>query len=159
MRNLIAKLLIPVFFLGLMLSCNSSKKTDNTDQGVSPDLVTNPITASGEKTKSSLPVMEFETEKHDFGLIMDGEKVSHTFKYKNIGGSDLVISSVSATCGCTTPRFSKKPIKAGESGSIEVFFNSTNRPGPNHKGIKVLTNAQPNTIELTITAEVFSPEK
>ncbi len=154
----VAKILIPVFLLGLLGSCNNQSE-DTTDKGLSSDLVTNPMTASGKKLKNTLPEMEFATDKHDFGLIIQGEKVSHTFKFTNVGGSDLVISSASSTCGCTVPTFSKKPIKPGESGQIEVVFSSAGRSGPNHKKVSILTNAQPNKVELSITAEVFVPEK
>jgi len=153
-------ILLATIFLGsLFSSCNSSKETEKKDDSVSADLVTNPITASGKKVKSELPVMEFETEKHDFGLIVQGEKVAHTFKFKNAGGSDLVISSASSTCGCTVPNFSKEPIKPGQTGKIEVVFDSTNRSGANHKQVKILTNAQPNTVVLSISAEIYVPEK
>lgn len=144
---------------GLFSACNSSEKKNSEDKTVSSDLVTNPITASGNKVKSDLPVMEFETDKHDFGLIMEGEKVAHTFIFTNAGGSDLLISSASSTCGCTVPTFSKEPIKPGEKGKIEVIFNSAGKPGANHKQVKILTNAQPNTVELSITAEVYNPQK
>lgn len=154
----IAKILIPVFLLGVFGSCNNESSTNN-DEHVSSDLVTNPMTASGKEKKNQLPVMEFQSDKHDFGLIIQGEKVAHTFKFKNTGGSDLVISNCSATCGCTIPSWPKEPIKPGEEGKIEVVFSSAGRSGPNHKKIAVLTNAQPNRVELSISAEVFVPEK
>lgn len=153
-------LFIAIIFIGSLISaCNGSGKTDQKDDSVSAELVTNPITASGKKIKSDLPVMAFKTDKHDFGLIMQGEKVSHTFKFTNEGGTDLLISDASSTCGCTVSTFSREPIKPGETGIIEVVFNSASRSGANYKKVKILTNAQPNTIELTITAEVYVPEK
>ena len=148
MRNT-AVFWVALFLGSLLTACDGSEKTSQNDDSVSSDLVTNPITASGKKTKSDLPIMEFQNEKHDFGLIMQGEKVAHTFKFKNTGGSDLIISSASSTCGCTIPSFSKEPIKPGQSGAIEVVFNSANRSAANHKTVKILTNAQPNKIELT----------
>ncbi|MCD6346767.1 MAG: DUF1573 domain-containing protein [Bacteroidales bacterium] len=160
MKSIVKTALIPLFIMGVFSACNNANSTNsNTAQAVSPDLVTNPATASGKKVKSKLPVMEFKTNKHDFGLIMQGEKVSHTFKFKNVGGSDLVISSASSTCGCTVSSFSKEPIKPGEEGEVEVIFNSTGKKGSNNKAVKLLTNAQPNTIQLTITAEVYVPKK
>lgn len=153
-------IIMAIIFLGSIFNaCKGSDKTEKDNNSVSSELITNPITASGKKTKSKLPVMVFKTDKHDFGLIMQGEKVAHTFKFTNEGGADLVITSASSVCGCTVSSFSKKPIKPGESGNIEVVFNSASRQGANHKKVKILTNAQPNTIELTITAEVYVPEK
>ncbi len=160
MKRLVLKLLVPICVVSIFVACNNNSNDNTTNNSiVSADLVTNPTTASGEKVKNKLPVMEFQTNKHDFGLIMQGEKVSHTFKFKNTGGSDLIISSASSTCGCTVPNYSKKPIKPGEEGKVEVVFDSTGKKGSNHKAVKLLTNAQPNTIELKISAEVYVPEK
>lgn len=153
-------LLIAVIFLASLLSsCNGSGKGDIKDDSVSAELITNPISASGKEFKSKLPVMIFSQDKHDFGLIIQGEKVSHTFSFTNEGGSDLVISSASSTCGCTVSNYNKKPIKPGESGKIEVIFDSAGKKGSNHKKVKILTNAQPNTITISIVAEVYVPEK
>ncbi len=140
-------------------SCANDKSNQKEDAAVSADLVTNPVTASGKKAKSELPLMEFVSEEHDFGLIVQGETVSHTFKFKNVGGADLIISSVSATCGCTATKWSREPIKPGGEGSIEVVFNSSGRSGTNHKEVKVLCNGQPNTIKLGIRAEIYVPSK
>jgi hypothetical protein len=152
------KILIPVlplFLFMLVASCQQQDNKNDNDEGVSPDLVSNPITAEGEKEKVKLPVMEFETTSHDFGTIVQGEKVAHTFKFKNIGGTDLIISDASATCGCTVPEYDRKPIKPGDEGKIEVVFNSAGRTGSQHKTVNVLTNAQPNTIRLEINAEII----
>lgn len=143
----------------VIAGCGNSNNDQKGGASVSADLVTNPITASGKTAKSDLPVMEFESESHDFGLIVQGEQVSHTFKFTNTGGSDLIISSASATCGCTVPTWSKEPVKPGDSGKIEVVFNSSGRSGINNKEVKILTNAQPNTIKLTIRSEIYVPKK
>lgn len=141
-----------------LASCGNDSGNESTNE-VTTDLVKNPVTASGEKTKSNLPVMEFEQTSHDFGMIVQGEKVSHTFKFTNTGGSNLVISQASSTCGCTVPNFSKRPIKPGAKGTIEVVFNSAGRSGSNTKSVRILSNAQPNSVELEITAEIYVPEK
>lgn len=144
------------FFITAMPGCKS--KGDQSDKSVSPDLITNPITASGKKADGSLPVMVFEQTKHDFGIMMQGEKLSYTFKFTNKGGSDLIISDASTTCGCTVPDFSKAPVKPGEQGKVEVIFNSAGKSGSINKSVRLLTNAQPNSTELEITAEVYVPD-
>jgi hypothetical protein len=132
---------------------------NKADQGnsVSPNLITNPVTASGKKVKSDLPVMEFEQVSHDFGTVVQGEKVSYTFKFTNTGGSDLVISNASATCGCTVPTWSKEPVKPGDQGSVEVVFSSSGQSGSVSKSVNILTNTQPNTVQLRVSAEVYVP--
>lgn len=136
----------------ILFSCKSENKKQNT---ISTNIINNPITASGEYSTEGLPKIEFDKEKHDFGLIVEGEKVSYIFKYKNTGKSDLIIKSASATCGCTVPTFSQEPIGPGKEGSIEVVFNSSGRSGKQHKTITVLTNCQPNIYKLQIEGEII----
>ena len=143
-------------FLGAFTCCKPKAKGGDTS--VSPDLVSNPITASGKKSENNLPVIAFEQTKHDFGLMVQGEKLSYTFKFTNTGGSDLIISNVSSTCGCTIPEWTKSPIKPGKEGKVEVIFNSAGKTGSNTKAVMVLSNAQPNTTELQISAEVYVPD-
>jgi len=151
--NIISNIFIALFLVGL-ISCSNQ----NDSGKITSDLVNNPSSAS-EKTKNNLPVIAFESQTHDFGIIIEGEKVPWTFKFKNTGGSDLIIADVSTTCGCTIPKWSRKPIKPGDEGKIDVVFNSSNRAGSNNKSITVMTNSQPNTVELKIIAEVYSPKK
>jgi hypothetical protein len=142
--------------IGTMPGCKP--KGEHGNQSISPDLVTNPITASGKKATGSLPEIVFEQTKHDFGIMMQGEKLSYTFKFTNTGGSDLIISSVSSSCGCTIADWTKPPVKPGEKGKVEVVFNSAGKTSSQSKTVKVLSNAQPNTIDLEITAEVYVPD-
>ena len=73
------------------------------------------------------PVMIFDTLEHDFGTIIEGERVVGYFDYKNGGGEDLLITSVESSCGCTTPGWSSKPLKPGERGRLEVIFDGSIR--------------------------------
>lgn len=144
-----------------LFSCNSENSNENSNKNeshISSEIINNPISASAEVDKDVLPKFKFENEEHDFGLIIQGEKVSHTFRFTNVGGSDLVISSAKATCGCTVPRFDKKPIPPGEKGTIEVIFDSANRRGQQHKTVSVFANTQPNKIELNIYTDIYVPK-
>jgi hypothetical protein len=73
--------------------------------------------------------MTFAEEKHDFGKITQGEKVSYSFTFKNTGNSDLIVSNASASCGCTIPNYPKVPVKPGEESKIDVVFNSDGKSG------------------------------
>ncbi|HRW21492.1 MAG TPA: DUF1573 domain-containing protein, partial [Bacteroidales bacterium] len=64
------------------------------------------------------------------------------------------ISNVKASCGCTTPKWSKEPIKPGQKGTIEVVFDSAGRSGEQAKTVKVYCNTQPNVIELRIRCQI-----
>ncbi len=139
------------FFVGLLISCNS-----NNNGTLSTDVVTNPNTASGDK-ENSLPKIEFESELHDFGKLIQGEKATFNFKFTNTGKSDLVISQVKTSCGCTSPKFSNKAIKPGDGDVIKVTFDSANRKGIQNKIVTVVSNCQPNTTLLRIKAQVITP--
>lgn len=101
-------------------------------------------TAKERDAKNSLgaPVMEFDTMEYDFGTITEGEKVSGAFNIKNNGKTELIITSVKASCGCTTPDWTKEAILPGASGFIKFEFNSANRVGKQNKSITVKSNAE-----------------
>ncbi|HLN21700.1 MAG TPA: DUF1573 domain-containing protein [Bacteroidales bacterium] len=96
----------------------------------------------------------FKEYEHQFGKVAEGEKISYQFSFNNAGNGDLVLSSVTTSCGCTVPRYSKKPIKPGESGTIEVVFDTSGRNGMQTKTITVNSNASVPVVLLRITAEV-----
>lgn len=147
------KWIITIAVLGVWLaSCN------NGDTAITTDIVNNPNTASGEADASELPQIVFEEEVFDFGTITQGEKVKHLFKFTNTGKSDLIISSARGTCGCTVPKWSKKPIHPGSSGEIDVVYNSEGRTGKQHKQVSVVANTQPSTTVVAIKGEVIAPD-
>jgi hypothetical protein len=135
-----------------MFGCNSNNKNAITSADVN-----NPNSASGNTDMSSLPKFQFVTEEHDFGKLGQGEKVSFTFKFKNVGKSDLVISDAKATCGCTVADFPKIPVKPGAESGIVVTFNTEGKKGIQNKTVTLVANTQPNTKVLTIKAEVIEP--
>jgi hypothetical protein len=130
---------------------------DNQKGNVSTDVVQNPITASGENNMDQLPAFEFRETMHDFGTVIEGEKVMYTFVFKNSGNSDLLISGVSASCGCTATKFTTDAIPPGEEGTITVTFDSKKRRGFQNKSVTVSANTQPNKTVLRIKAKVVSP--
>ncbi len=117
-----------------------------------------PVSADGmsQKEKDKLPVIEFERTTYDFGEVVQGEKLSYTFKFKNTGKSNLIIFSSEATCGCTTSTPPKAPIRPGETGEIKVVFDSSSQKGKVVKRILVGANTYPAETILTITANVSS---
>lgn len=91
---------------------------------------------------------------YDFGKVTEGTKVAYNYRFKNTGNKPLVIASARASCGCTVPEKPEEPIKPGETGILKVVFNSTDRPGPTHKTITVVSNAYPAFPELQLTGDV-----
>jgi hypothetical protein len=145
----ITSFILSIVFL---VSCSS-----NENSSLSGDIVNNPNTANGKSDRSVLPAFTFTEEVHDFGKIIEGESVSYDFKFKNSGKSDLLISDVSTSCGCTVPTFTKEPIRPGQSGVIKVTFSSAGKRGFQSKTIVIVANTQPNTTQLRIKALVVSP--
>jgi hypothetical protein len=140
----------------ILLSCRQK----SADKELLPsDIVKNPNSADGMIDEGDMPRMDFETDFHDFGRVIQGEKVSFGFKFKNSGKSDLIISSVSSSCGCTVPDFPKTAIKPGESHKIDVKFDSEGRRGFQNKTITISSNSQPGTQVVRIKAEVVLPEE
>ena len=144
MKRFILSLIV---ILGLV-SCET--KNDN----LSTSLVNNPSSADGVKNSSNTPAIRFETTEYDFGKVLQGEQVSHTFKFKNVGDAPLIISSIEKTCGCTTPDFSSQPIKPGESGKITVTYDSKGHKGFQNKRLIVKANTNPSETILRIKAQV-----
>ena len=91
----------------------------------------------------------------DFGKITESEgKVTHTFQIKNTGNAPLVITRVIASCGCTTPKWTKEPIAAKKSAKIEVTYDPAGRPGPFLKSISVYSNGKSGSFVLRIKGDV-----
>lgn len=149
------KSILLLLFGGLFFTACTHQK--DADKKVDPALVENPVSAQGGDT-SSLPVFAFETENHEFGEIKQGDKVSFDFKFRNTGNSPLIISSVSASCGCTVPEYVKDPVNPGDEGHIKVSFNSEGKSGMTSKTVTVLANTIPNTKVLTISADILTSQ-
>lgn len=96
------------------------------------------------QTPAKSAVMTFEAKSFDFSDVKQGEKVTHTFHYKNTGNDTLKISNVISSCGCTVPQEYAKIVPPGASGSITVQFDSANKMGVVNKTLTILSNATPS---------------
>lgn len=102
------------------------------------------------------PVIEFEKKVHDFARFKeDGGSVRYEFKFTNKGDAPLVISRVNASCGCTTPDWTKQPILPGKTGTIIAVYNPLGRPGVFSKSITVFSNAADAQVNLLIKGDVI----
>jgi hypothetical protein len=99
-------------------------------------------------------VLKFETESHDFGTLAEGPVATYTFKLTNTGTAPVVISRAMASCGCTTPEWSKDPIMPGATSEIKVGYNTSGRPGAFKKTITVTSNAENSSVVLRINGTV-----
>jgi hypothetical protein len=151
---------LPAYYLFSLLAVifTASCKSGHDKGEIPAGIVNNPNTASHEINKASLPRIQFNEEEHNFGKVIEGELVSYSFQFTNTGNSDLLITSVSTSCGCTATKYPKEPIAPGQEGYVEVTFDSDGRSGFQNKTVTVLANTQPNTTTISIKAQVESPE-
>ena len=106
------------------------------------------------------PKAEFKEVTYDFGTIKESKgAVKHTFEFKNTGDKPLIIIDAVASCGCTRPSFTAKPIKPGKKGKVEVTFSPAGRRGTFRKTIKVRTNCPDKVSSLVITGTIIPKEK
>ncbi|WP_163718182.1 DUF1573 domain-containing protein [Mangrovibacterium lignilyticum] len=112
------------------------------------------------RAQSSQAKIVFETTEHDFGSFKEAAgPQAYNFAFQNSGATPLILNNVQASCGCTTPEWTKKPIAPGEKGFIKVSYNPANRPGAFNKSITVTSNGEtPRTI-LRIKGTVEQREK
>lgn len=99
--------------------------------------------------------LKFDKLRHDFGNVKPDSENLCKFKVTNTGKNPLIIESVAASCGCTTPHKPEKPIPPGEFDYIEVGFHP--KPGQLNEIIKTVTvtaNTVPKTTEISIRAFV-----
>ena len=135
------KILFALFALGILFNsgCDTLTKKKGELNGSS---INNPNGPNGEE--GGAPVMVFEEDKHEFGTIQVGEVVTYSYKFTNEGTADLVISDAHASCGCTVPNWPKQPVRPGESGVIDVKFDSNGKQGDVTKEVSISTNCNPS---------------
>jgi len=150
------KIVCSVSILMAFYSCN--KKDVNQNQPTSIEQTMKPIAtdekAPDYKPKGKLTEMTFEKTEHDFGIINHPDKVNYNFKFTNTGKNDLIISRAVGSCGCTVPDYPKEPIKPGESGKINVSFNSAGKSGAQYKSVTIVANTKNGTEKIHIKASI-----
>jgi hypothetical protein len=99
------------------------------------------------------PAFKFTEETWDFGEIPQGIPASHAFNFENAGKTPLVISQATASCGCTTPEWTKEPVLPSKTGTVKVTYNAA-KEGAFTKTVTLLSNAG-NAKYLTIKGNVI----
>ena len=111
-------------------------------------------------SQNTKAVLSFEKKTHDFGEIKEeGGAVSYSFEFTNTGTQPLVIHNVQASCGCTTPDWTRNPVQPGGKGFVKATFDPRGRTGPLNKTVTVTANTEPNSEVLRITGNVLAKEK
>ncbi|WGH75621.1 DUF1573 domain-containing protein [Tenacibaculum tangerinum] len=138
---------------GMLISCeqgnaSSKVKKENIEQAEKRD----------NSISQGAPVISFDKEEFDFGTVNEGDVVETTFVVTNTGKSDLVITNARASCGCTVPSWPKEPIAPGETGNIEVKFNTSGKPNKQSKTITLTTNTEKGR-EIVKISGMVTPKK
>lgn len=141
------KKLLILFTVIAMVSCGKKEQKSMS--------IEVPLTNDGKVDTSKLPKFTFVQDVFDFGQIKQGEKVSYSYKFKNTGSTPLIISSASASCGCTVPSYPEEPIQPGEESKIDVVFDSNGKMGMQTKTITLVSNTIPNTKVLYLRGEIL----
>lgn len=126
------KITLAVFTLGLF-SFSYSQSNHSENDGHNHAVSTTPAAQPAE-------VLKLKETAHDFGKIPQGKPVYYTFEVVNISSTPLKLDNVSASCGCTTPEWSKDPIAAGATARIKVGFNAASE-GDFEKNITIAYNS------------------
>jgi hypothetical protein len=112
------------------------------------------------KAQVAVTKMQVSSTEHDFGSFKE-EAGRQTFDFivTNAGTEPLIIQNVQASCGCTTPEWTKQPIPAGAKGKVTAIYDPKDRPGQFNKTLSVYTNTKPEVTVLVIKGEVIPHEK
>jgi hypothetical protein len=117
------------------------------------------IVSAGAMAQSTKPddFAKFNTDKYDFGKIKQAIPATYEFEITNKSDKPLIIENAHATCGCTTPEWSKEPIAPGKTTKIKVGYNAVNG-GHFDKFVYVKFAGITEEKALAITGEVLPAE-
>ena len=116
----------------------------------------NPVNAqtTTEADPSTLGGFQFSEMEYDFGTINEGQVIEHVFNFTNNGQAPLVISNITASCGCTSPDWTKTPVQPGEQGFVKVVFNSAAKSGAQAPTVTIQANTNPTVTRLRMKGSV-----
>jgi hypothetical protein len=151
----------------LLAACNRDKNdvgtqgmnaaaTEAADAAANPTIDNPNVVSENEAPNPNAPVMKFAETEFDFGDIQADAKVRHTFTFTNTGKSPLLIEDATASCGCTTPSWTKEPVAPGAKGTLEVQFDSRGKQGLVSKQVNVRANTQPSITSVSIKANILT---
>jgi len=129
-------LIIYILFMGFAVNAQS-------------EVLKNPAPAASPKED----ILQLKETGYSFGKIPQGRPVIHVFEIVNTGKQPLLLENVQASCGCTTPEWSREPISPGATASIKVGYNAY-ADGHFNKTVTIFYN-NGQTKALIISGEVY----
>lgn len=118
-------------------------------------------TAKPQATEEELPKASIKwlANKHDFGDIQEGQKITFSYTYENTGKVPLILSNVNTTCGCTASEWSRDPLLPGQKGKVTITFDSKGKVGRQNKVITVISNSDSMESQLFLSGSVVPAKK
>ena len=134
-------------------------RTAQLENGTAPQTQAVSLAEPSEVAETAAPAgvattMAFAETTYEFGTIAEGDVVEHTFVFTNTGNTPLIIQDAQTTCGCTVPKKPEAPVPPGETGEIQVRFDSQGKAGVQNKAVTLTANTEPATTRLFIKANV-----
>ena len=112
-------------------------------------------TAKEQQDAKNVKEITVNKSVHDFGTIgEDAGTVTAVFVITNNTDAPIALTNVRATCGCTTPSWTKEPIEPGKTGEVTATYEPKGRPGPFDKTITVTTSGNPERLTMRIKGTV-----
>jgi hypothetical protein len=147
-----------IFFTGLgFMACNNKGKRPSGSENNSSSASTMNVDPIADTTNYT--TIQWLDSVQNFGKVTDGEKVQISFHFKNTGTKPLIITNVSAGCGCTVPVKPEAPIPPGQEGVIKAEFNSEGRVGQASKNVTVTCNTIIQNYTLLFEGEVIAKKQ
>ncbi len=175
MRSIIKVLVFSLVFAGIFSGCanNGDAKVREAAKNAiagntnSPNKPANPTSTRPTPPKPVQPTVpagpttsiSFKETTFDFGKIKQGDKAEHNFTFTNTGKEPLILSNVKTSCGCTVPKWPRKPIAPGKSEVINVVFNSRGKRNAQNKKITITANTEPKNTYIYMKGFVDAPPK
>lgn len=86
------------------------------------------------------PKIELLDPVYNFGTVLSGKAVTHTFKFRNVGKANLIIGTPSTSCGCTAAKPTRKNLAPGQEGAVTVNFDTRFEKGHQVRTVTIPTN-------------------
>ena len=148
---------VAVAAVAMLASCNEDGSADVRDEArqavesttaAATGAVNSAANAATSAVEAATPTgptteMTFGETSFDFGTVTEGEKVSHTYTFKNTGDEPLILSNAKGSCGCTVPEWPREPIPVGGEGEVTVEFNSRGKSGDRNQKVTITANTNP----------------
>lgn len=105
-------------------------------------------------SETAASTIVWKAETIDVGQIPQGTPKAIVYEFKNTGKTDVVITNVQGSCGCTATDYTKEPVQPGKSAKVTATYNAANKGGFT-KTVTVTTSAEKTPKILTLKGTVI----